>query len=78
MQTIWKYDLENTNGKTLMLPAGAVILCVKTQFGDPQLWALVDEELTTKEPRHIRIIGTGDYIDPLVSPARYKIGRAHV
>lgn len=45
--------------QAVALPAGAQILTVQVQQGQPCLWASVDREQKRIEPRTIRIIGTG-------------------
>ena len=57
---IWKLTLAVQDVQRLELPAGAGILTVQIQGGEPQLWALCDENAITKEPRHIAIYGTGN------------------
>ncbi len=49
MKTIYKYSI-GKDIETLMIPAGAEILCVQTQNGHIQMWALVDTA-REKEPR---------------------------
>lgn len=58
MKTIWKYLLEVVDDQLLELPLESEILTVQMQHGKPQLWAIVNPELS-KEKRHIRIHGTG-------------------
>lgn len=58
MKTIHKYTLETTDKQTVKLPKDAEILTIKTQFDEPQLWALVDVENELEE-RTIEIFGTG-------------------
>lgn len=57
---IFKWTLAVTDTQTLELPQGAGILTVQVQGDMPQLWALCNENATTKERRHIAIYGTGN------------------
>ena len=60
MRTVWKYELPIT-GDTLELPAGARIVHVASQFGDPSLvtlWAEVDPN-APYEHRSFMVVGTG-------------------
>lgn len=53
-----------------MMPIGAQILTVQTQFGKPQLWALCDpDEKIGQESRIFAIYGTGNPIDE--NPGKY-------
>lgn len=58
---VWKYTLE-TGTKSLAVPLDAKFLYVAVQYGEPQLWALVNPK-ASKEIRQIRIVGTGHYMD---------------
>jgi len=49
------------------MPAGATILSVQNQGGQPALWALVDET-ARKEPRTFMWKGTGHDCDELADP----------
>ena len=55
---VWKYTLEVVDEATLLLPVGAVPLCVREQGGEACLWALVDPDADL-EPWTIRVAGTG-------------------
>lgn len=57
---IFKYTLSVADLQTLMLPARAQILDVQAQYSEAQLWALVDELETAREPRVIAVYGTGN------------------
>ena len=58
--TIWKFTLKA--GETMLrMPAGAQVLTVQEQHGQPQLWAMV-EPLMPKVDRLFRIYGTGHEI----------------
>lgn len=52
MHAIWKYSLEHVGRQVLRMPRGAKILCVQTQAGSVQLWALVDVDA----PMDVRVI----------------------
>jgi len=41
--TIWKFEIPLKGSFSIDMPAGAKILCVQTQNGEPYLRALVDE-----------------------------------
>ena len=58
MQTIWKFSAPINDSLTIEMPAEAQLLSVDTQFGEPQLWALVDSD-NPKEKRHFAWRGTG-------------------
>lgn len=61
--TIWKFSLQTKDHQTIQMPRGAQLLTVQAQGGDcPSLWAKVNP-LLPKDPRHIRIVGTGHPID---------------
>jgi hypothetical protein len=68
MRTVWKFDL-NPSQQNILLPVGAQILCVQTQHGIPQLWALVDPETPDREAHWIGVYGTGH--DVPSDPGRY-------
>lgn len=56
MKTIWKWTLKIET--TIDMPAGAKLLAVQEQHGEPQLWALVDPG-ADKHPRTFHVHGTG-------------------
>lgn len=58
MKRIFKYAVTNAEWFLLTLPKGARVLSVQTQFHEPQLWVLVDDEADT-EVRKFLCIGTG-------------------
>lgn len=60
---IFKYTLETKDEQVIILPKGAEILTVQTQFNEPQLWALIDPNCKNTEVRFIEIFGTGHPID---------------
>lgn len=55
---IYKYPLMVHDEVTIMMPAGANVLCVQTQGGQAQVWAVVDAE-SAYEPRTFYVVGTG-------------------
>ena len=65
---IWKWSLKITDTQTIEMPHGAKILCVQTQRGDPQLWALVNEG-GNLEQRIFATYGTGHTVPD--SPGEY-------
>lgn len=69
MRTIHKYEVPIADSFTLELPANAHLLCVQTQLGTPQLWALVDAD-ARKEAHRFELRGTGHNCDGL-SPGEY-------
>ena len=67
---IWKWPIQITDRQTVMMPAGAQVLTVQTQGGQPQLWALVDEmQDAPKTPRKFAVYGTGNSLPE--NPGRY-------
>ena len=66
MKTIWKYELETTDGQSIDMPIGAEILTVQMQNGSLCLWAKVDSD-APKERRKILIRGTGNSIGEVVA-----------
>lgn len=63
MITIHKFPLEQRNINEVEMPEGAEILSVQIQNGTLCLWAKVNTDYP-EEKRAIRIIGTGNYINP--------------
>ncbi len=59
---IWKWDLRTEDLQIIYMPLGAEILTVQTQCGQPQLWALCDENAPVR-PRRIAMYGTGNPIN---------------
>ena len=75
MATIYKWTL-TPGGTELEMPAGAQVLTVQMQGGQPQLWAKVDPT-QPKVWRAFEIYGTGHPMpdDPrLVYVATFQIG----
>jgi len=58
MRTVWKYQIPIKDYFELELPQGAKILTIQVQYGEPQLWALVDPTAQL-EFRLFRLSGTG-------------------
>jgi len=58
MLTIHKYAIPIADEFTLDVPAHGRFLCVQTQKGAPQLWALVNTE-APKHTMHFALRGTG-------------------
>ena len=58
MRTIWKYQIPIKDHFELELPQGAEILTIQMQYGEPQLWALVNPTAQL-EFRLFRLSGTG-------------------
>jgi hypothetical protein len=63
MRTIWKYRLPVQDRVELEMPAGAEILTVASDTGEPCLWAAVDSE-QPKTKRILHIVGTGHPMPP--------------
>lgn len=61
MKTIYKYQLQTKTNQTVNVPEGAKFLTVKTQNGEPCLWAEIDPS-NPITPRKIAIHGTGHLI----------------
>ncbi|MDP3703094.1 MAG: hypothetical protein Q8R78_01720 [Candidatus Omnitrophota bacterium] len=58
MKTVWKYPIPVAGLFTLEMPAGAEVLSVQIQRGNPMLWTLVETDFPKRE-RAFRIVGTG-------------------
>lgn len=58
-RTIWKFPLTVTDRQKVVMPKGAQILHVASQYEIPCLWALVDE-YAEKEERLFAIFPTGN------------------
>ena len=63
MLKVYKYNIEINDYFDLELPFGAKILKVDVQHGYPQLWALIDPEITVMENHKFRFAGTGHPIN---------------
>lgn len=57
MKKIFKYNLQ-TGVKTVMIPEGSEILCVKRQLNEPVMYALVDPD-KPERPIQVCVYGTG-------------------
>lgn len=64
MKTIWKFPLAVVSHQAVEMPEGAEVLCVQTQNGQPQAWAVVDPARELK-PMHFFIYGTGHEVTAL-------------
>ncbi|MCP4552476.1 MAG: hypothetical protein GY834_10655 [Bacteroidetes bacterium] len=62
MLVIYKYPVIPNDEICIEMPEDAQILTVDTQFGKPQIWALVNPQ-NPLEKRHFRMAGTGHSID---------------
>lgn len=62
MKKIFKYPVPHDDVFELMMPDGARILTVQTQYGSPQMWAVVDPDAPLK-PRIFRLAGTGHSLE---------------
>ena len=58
MQKIWKFSLEVTDEQIIEMPENALMLDIKTQFGKPCMWALVNPD-AEKVKRKFYTFGTG-------------------
>ena len=58
MNRIWKWPLVIADEQYVQVPSGGKFLAVQTQYGLPQLWALVDDAEPTVRYR-INVHGTG-------------------
>lgn len=62
MKTIHKYTLDPRDETTFKVPAGAEVLCLRVQFGNPSIWMRVDEAAPIVE-RTFMVLGTGHNAD---------------
>jgi hypothetical protein len=60
--TIWTYPFDVTDEFEQLMPAGAKVLSVQVQNGQPCMWALVDAA-ERDEVRKFRVVGTGHPIE---------------
>lgn len=56
--TIWKFPLAVAVENAITMPAGARVLSVQMQNGQPTLWAMVDPSAPPTR-RRFRLAGTG-------------------
>lgn len=59
---IWKFHISPADTIEFSMPVGARILTLQTQFGEPCIWAEVDDQAPT-EIRKFRTYGTGHPMD---------------
>lgn len=60
MRRIYKYPVSVTDDFMLDMPAGAKVLSVQVQNGEPHLWALVETDGVMHERRTFHLYGTGN------------------
>lgn len=70
MLTVHKYPVPLTDDFSIQMPAGAQVLSFQVQYGEMQLWALVNPSASST-PRHFRLAGTGHPIEEAVSRLRF-------
>jgi hypothetical protein len=58
LKRIFKFDVLKGSDFKINMPKDAKILYVQTQFGEPKLWAIVDDE-NKIETRTFKVIRTG-------------------
>ena len=56
---VYKYQVPLTEMFSLDLPVGAKILSFHCQREEPNIWALIDEEIELTEPRDFFLAGIG-------------------
>lgn len=61
MKAIWKYGLV-PGRNAIYMPEHAELLFVRTQLGDPHVWAKVDTN-ADKVTRYVRVLATGEEFD---------------
>ncbi len=61
-KTVWKFQFNPEDLLSIQMPAGAKLLHVDVQGGQPCIWALVDPAAPT-ENRNFRLAGTGHPIE---------------
>jgi hypothetical protein len=69
--TIWKYEI---HGGSMLLPKGAILLCVQAQEGNPCLWAEVNPQEAEMVPRNFLIYGTGWVIADIKNIKKVYVG----
>jgi hypothetical protein len=70
MLTIWKFDAPITDEFSIEMPAGATVLTVQMQAGEPKLWALVNPTNHRKQYQ-FRWFGTGHHLEPSMAYAAF-------
>ncbi len=73
MRTIYKYPVSVDDEFTVEMHRDAEILCVQTQRGVPQMWAVVYTERPL-ETRTFRLVGTGHPFDRPIGKAELYRG----
>lgn len=68
---IWKYPLQVVGEQLIHLPKGAKVLTVQVQYGEPQIWAQVEDERAATEPRTFTTYSTGQSSPEGKDPGRY-------
>ena len=63
MLRVYKYSVPVEDYFGLDLPQGSKILTVQVQYGEPQIWALVNAQTQVVETRQFRVAGTGHPIE---------------
>ena len=61
MKTIYKYAISHTEKQEYEMPAGATLLAVQMQYGQPCVWAEVDDA-APRVRRTLAIVGTGQEV----------------
>lgn len=69
---IYKFKLRVTDSQEVLMPAGAEILTIQTQFREPCIWVMFDESELKTEYRRIEMIGTGNPINDTYGIAERK------
>jgi hypothetical protein len=59
MTKIYKYELKALDNQSIMLPEGAKILSVQTQYETPCIWVELNTELPSTVSHDFEIYGTG-------------------
>jgi hypothetical protein len=71
MRTIWKFEFDIADAVTIMMPRNADVISaaqVQATGARAAIWALV-EDTAEKEPRVIRVVGTGHPAPAAVGPS---------
>jgi len=63
MNRVCKYEFPITDLFAIVMPKGAEVLCVQTQYGVPRMWARVDD-LQPSAEYYFRLVGTGHAMPP--------------
>lgn len=62
-QRIYKFLLPMEDEPVIQMPAGAKVLSVQVQRGEPFVWALVDANQRKMARHYFFVLGTGNPID---------------